>query len=148
MGEQVETWNTIFVFVLSQRLPKDSFEMWEQSVSSIKIFPQLSALEMFLENRRQTLITLESRFATVSKSHAAIAKAPIQSATRSLGLSNPPASVTNSTKCDICTALHQKYKCPKLIAIPVSQRWLLVQSNQLCVLCFNKHLVESCTLNH
>lgn len=114
-ASKVDKWNVIFVFIMSERLPKDTFESWEQSCES-------KTTVQFLENRVHTLQAMKKSFGKV-KIQAAVAQVPIEPVAGSSKTSPTRKGIGNNQlvpgenpviKCKMCSGNHRNYKCPKL----------------------------------
>lgn len=150
----IDEWNAIFVFIISERLPKDTFEAWEQSCVSKTVVQPLSSLEEFLENRIHTLQAIEKSYGSGKvKVHAAVAQVPV--AASAVSTNQPPKKKSAPSvpsvgteklilKCKFCSGTHMNYKCPKLADLSPVDRKKLVEAHQLCVLCLNEHQVDTC----
>lgn len=152
LGEPVAQWNSLFVFLMTQKLPKDTFEAFEQSCESKKKVPLLASLLEFLENRVHTLLAVEKSFDKPTRIQAnVVALKPEYSLPKPTNNAripqpnNPPTSkpITGS-KCKFCMGNHRQYKCPKFAQSNVMERKKLVAENKLCVLCLNDHPVATC----
>ena len=150
----IREWNAIFVFIVSQRLPRETFAMWEQSLLIKDEVPEFDALDTFIEGRIQTLMATEKRQGKIVRSHVAtlepvappvIPFRPIESPGSSSGkpLSAPP--LANSNPCVLCAKKHPHFKCPRLLPLSSVQRKQLIHQHHLCDLCFNLHQTEACT---
>lgn len=133
LGEKVDEWNSIFVFFTSQRLPKDTFEIWEQSCSNSTSVPRFADLDTFIESRLHTIQALESRQPAVIRAHAAVA-----------GSVTPPDNTARGHTCTFCHQTHANYNCPQLHALAAPDRANLVHRHSLCDLCLNDHPVGTC----
>lgn len=51
----VDSWDPIFVFLCSNRLPDSTLTMWEHTLSDKTYIPKWSDLDKFLSNRYRTL---------------------------------------------------------------------------------------------
>lgn len=71
LGQPTEHWGSIIVFIVTQRLPPETYRLWEES--SGEEFSDMEKLESFLEIRFRTLENLEIKknmtTDSVSKSH-------------------------------------------------------------------------------
>lgn len=63
LGEPVDKWNSIVVFVIAQRLPTETAALWENQTAKNECVPPLDDLESFLENRFRTIEMIEKRSA-------------------------------------------------------------------------------------
>lgn len=51
----VDNWDSIFIFVCSNRLPENTLTLWEQTLNNKAFIPKWSELDSFLTNRHRTL---------------------------------------------------------------------------------------------
>ena len=140
----IKEWNALFVFIMSQRLPKESFEMWEQSLIRKDEVPEFDLLDSFVENRIQTLLATEKRSGKMIGVHAATVAPPQHSVrdTPTRIASSPPSRAPQ--RCVFCAQSHINFKCPRLLTLSSSQRKQLLLDHRLCELCLNSHSTESC----
>lgn len=125
LEENTAAMNSLFVFVVSQRLPPETFEAWELSCKDKTLIPQFDDLDDFIEGRIHTLVSMERRTGSTFRSHASTSR-------------------SSQVKCKICAQPHMNYKCPNLSRISPSERLQLVRDHQLCELCINDHLTSAC----
>ena len=67
LDEPVKQWNSIVVFMMTQRLPVNTLSLWEQSCENSRDVPLLANLEKFLESRIAALHAVEMRGSTSTK---------------------------------------------------------------------------------
>ncbi|XP_075162489.1 uncharacterized protein LOC142235120 [Haematobia irritans] len=83
---QVDTWDPIFTFICSNRLPDSTLTLWEQTLSDKTVIPKWAELDDFLTNRHKTL-----------ESVSEIRKQESNSTTKSKSLMGKPHNRANSS---------------------------------------------------
>ncbi|XP_037823862.1 uncharacterized protein LOC119612203 [Lucilia sericata] len=138
----VDSWDPIFVFLCSNKLPDSTLTLWEQGLKDKTSIPKWSDLDLFLTNRYRTL-------KSVSEIRSATSK-PTESKPKKV---NRPSKVVNAfqnnvsqPKCQLCTnEFHPIRKCPKFLQMGHSQRLSEIKKLSLCLNCFSKtHSVKNC----
>ncbi|XP_037824461.1 uncharacterized protein LOC119612686 [Lucilia sericata] len=138
----VDSWDPIFVFLCSNKLPDSILTLWEQGLKDKTSIPKWSDLDLFLTNRYRTL-------ESVSEIRSATSK-PTESKPKKV---NRPSKVVNAfqnnvsqPKCQLCTnEFHPIRKCPKFLQMGHSQRLSEIKKLSLCLNCFSKtHSVKNC----
>lgn len=153
LGENVDQWNSIFVFIMLERLHRVSFESWEQACGDKRNVPQMAALEEFLENRVHTLTAMERRTtvhanASISVETPSGSKHPsplTRSSSPTRAKTIPAGDSKELRSCSFCSGNHLNFMCPKFSNSPASERRRLVISQSLCLVCFGTHSVSSCS---
>ncbi|XP_075151482.1 uncharacterized protein LOC142225579 [Haematobia irritans] len=144
---QVDTWDPIFTFICSNRLPDSTLTLWEQTLSDKTVIPKWAELDDFLTNRHKTL-----------ESVSEIRKQESNSTTKSKSLMGKPHNRANSSnvksfqtkvsepKCFLCPKeAHVIRLCPKFLKFDPNQRFTEIKSKNLCINCFSSsHTVKDC----
>lgn len=131
----IATWDPILLFILIQKLSKESHSAWELSQVGEAELSTFANFITFLENRFRVLESLASRTPVESnlksrhfKSHAII---------------NTPSSTTNA--CSICSDKHYIRDCPKVLHLAISDRRNLLAQHRICFNCLVPgHLLPDC----
>ncbi|XP_075170227.1 uncharacterized protein LOC142242533 [Haematobia irritans] len=146
----VSTWDAIFVYICSSKLPRTSLSLWEQSIKNKKDVSKWSELDSFLSSRYQTLETISeiSGVSTPNLPHSNCnAKKQNNSSTRKVhsNLAKVSSSQNNPT-CNLCIGeSHPIRKCPKFLQMNVNDRMSCIKRLNLCINCFAKsHNVKKC----
>lgn len=150
----ISSWDAIFVYICSTKLPRTTLSLWEQSIKNKKDISKWSDLNSFLSSRYQTLETITeingasskdiSSFNTSSKRHILNCNKKINSNHTKIQSpsSNPP--------CNLCTnEIHTIRKCPKFLQMNPKDRLSCIKNLNLCLNCFARaHSVKSCKSPH
>lgn len=128
---ETDSWSCILIFLLTQRLDKDSIKFWEENIKGRRTVPQFSEFIEYLETR---INVLESAGASNSIAHV-----PKKSKTF--------VNMESMRKCNICVGntTHFTYLCPELLATAPIDRERFVNEKGLCTNCLHFHKVENCT---
>jgi hypothetical protein len=146
----VDSWDGILVFLMVQKLDPETKKAWELSLDHKEI-PKLSEFEPFLEQRARALAVGGSNKSQPKSSS-----------------SDPPKKVNThfvrgkftptQRPCKICNSSHPHHLCPKLIAMPTTERKDIVRKNNLCFnclksghgqdVCLSPRVCGSCSQKH
>lgn len=139
----VRSWDPIFVFLCSDRLPDSTLTLWEQGLADKTAIPRWADLDSFLTNRYRTLESV-SEMRNFPKSDDRKTKSNAHS--KNSKFSSFQTNVT-APKCPLCTnSAHIIRKCPRFIDMDVKQRVAEIKKQGLCLNCFSKtHHVKNCT---
>ncbi|XP_075158073.1 uncharacterized protein LOC142231346 [Haematobia irritans] len=146
----VSTWDAIFVYICSTKLPRTSLSLWEQSIKNKKDVSKWSELDSFLSSRYQTLETISeiSGVPTPNLPHSNCnAKKQNNSSTRKVHSNHAKVSSSqNNPTCNLCIGeSHPIRKCPKFLQMNVNDRMSCIKRLNLCINCFAKsHNVKKC----
>ena len=124
----ISNWDPIFVFIVSQKLPSDTRQFWEQSLKSTDT-PAYSELCKFLECRFRALEVLSK------------VKQPSQKKQEAHVF-----HTYSSSACSICNIdSHSIKDCQEFLNQSPSKRINLIKSNKLCLNCFAfSHTTTKC----
>ncbi|XP_059217616.1 uncharacterized protein LOC131994757 [Stomoxys calcitrans] len=143
----VESWDPIFVFICSNRLPDVTLTLWEQSLLDKTVIPRWSDFDLFLTNRHRTLESVSE----IRRKESACSS-PRQVSDKSNPRDGNKAIKTFQNKvtlsnCRLCTGeSHVIRKCPKFLEMTQNQRLNEIKRNNLCLNCFSKvHSVKNCS---
>ncbi|XP_075151028.1 uncharacterized protein LOC142225136 [Haematobia irritans] len=146
-GIEIETWDPIFTFICSNRLPDSTLTLWEQTLSDKTAIPKWSELDTFLTNRHKTLESV-SEIRKQEPNPTNRLKLPTGKSTNRGNPSNVKTFQNNISepKCTLCPKeFHIIRKCPKFLKMDPSQRFSEIKANGMCINCFSKvHTVKSC----
>ncbi|XP_073811758.1 uncharacterized protein [Musca autumnalis] len=144
----VKSWDPIFVFLCSNRLPDSTLTLWEQTLSDKSSIPRWAELDKFLTNRYLTLESVsEMRRGVPGSSHKE---------NSSEGKSKPSKKLSSfqskvsDPKCPLCpNEVHIIRKCPKFLRMNPDVRSSEIKRQGLCLNCFSKtHSVKNCPSKH
>lgn len=134
IGESVDQWSTILIYVLLSKLDFSSKREWEQYSKGIDC-PSFEQFSEFLKQRCQMLENLYSS-SNASKS------APH---TKSVFLNEE----LSNTKCPFCKGYHYLFQCSDFKRLAVDERFDSIKRLQLCINCLQKgHLAKRCQASH
>lgn len=148
----VDQWDTILVEIVQSKLPTTTLQTWGMELRDQEL-PKLSQLVTYLECRADTLPLVGTQ--------------PVITPQRNDGASNGtrrrPAMMTNSTNsprlvksnlaaaspghCTYCNdQSHNINRCPRLLELPVAERFKKLQGSNLCFNCLRVgHSTKSCS---
>lgn len=128
-GIAIDTWDCILIFIISQRIPTTSLNLWEQSLQRNQL-PSIEHLFNFLDDRFRTLEFVP----------------PSTSSTQNRARSKPQSFHTTTSTCRVCHGTnHPLRKCPKFIELQPNQRLNHVTKSRLCKNCFAfSHQTAAC----
>lgn len=127
----IETWDPILIYIVSQKLDRDTIKLYEQSLHTPKEIQSLSDFMSFLENRFQSLETSKT-----NKKDAIITERP------KIFTRNYHAQVTLA--CSFCKEQHLTFTCRKYNNLTAIQRLDFIKKNKLCWNCLTSHPVGQC----
>ncbi|XP_073831493.1 uncharacterized protein [Musca autumnalis] len=144
----VKSWDPIFVFLCSNRLPDSTLTLWEQTLSDKSSIPRWAELDKFLTNRYLTLEYVSEMRRGVPGS--------IHKENSSEGKSKPSKNFSSfqnkvsDPKCPLCpNEAHIIRKCPKFLRMNPDARSSEIKRQGLCLNCFSKtHSVKNCPSQH
>ncbi|XP_059221574.1 uncharacterized protein LOC131996139 [Stomoxys calcitrans] len=142
---EIQSWDPIFVYLCSTRLPENTLSLWEQSVNNKTECPSWKDLDSFLTSRYQTLETVRNLSDQPSTSKSSeppkvnvklSGQKRVNSYQNSLAL--PP--------CKLCPDVsHTIRVCPKFISMCYNDKLAFIKKIKLCLNCFSKgHVVKDC----
>ncbi|XP_030753971.1 uncharacterized protein LOC115880817 [Sitophilus oryzae] len=130
MGEPVESWDTLLIYLVTTKLDSDTLSEWEQKRD--KKSSKLGDLISFLKSRADILETIEIE-TNANKS---------QKNTNKL---NTKSFFTNNIKCEFCEGDHYIQHCSEFKKLNVNARIEKVKNLKLCINCLRKgHYSKDC----
>nr|CAI5854032.1 unnamed protein product [Callosobruchus analis] len=134
LGEQVDTWDTLIIYVIASKLDKFSLREWEKYASHLSNKPNLKDIREFLKSRAGILEALEAK-----ASQDRVGKGR-QAASTSKGLVS-----TTGSKCLACDQNHSIQNCPAFQKLNVSQRYEKLKEKKACMNCLRLgHFSRQC----
>ncbi|XP_046807521.1 uncharacterized protein LOC124420038 [Lucilia cuprina] len=132
----VESWDPIFVFLCSNRLPDTTLTLWEQGLTDKTSIPKWADLDSFLTNRYRTLESVAELRKTNTNSKVSLSTRKINSFQNNIA----------APRCPLCpNEFHVIRKCPSFLEMDYPQKFGLIKKLSLCLNCFSKlHLVKNC----
>ncbi|KAJ8934583.1 hypothetical protein NQ318_010879, partial [Aromia moschata] len=135
LGQPVDTWGTLLIYILTQKLDLDTKKEWEQE-SCGKEFPTLENFTHFLTKRCQLLEKIESN----TKPQRVVIKRENERG------SNVLAHVTTqNVTCTFCNANHFNHQCNEMKKLSVRERYNETKKLKLCTNCLRPgHINRDC----
>ncbi|CAH1977613.1 unnamed protein product [Acanthoscelides obtectus] len=134
LGEQVDSWDTLIIYIISTKLDKSYLREWERSASRLSDKPKLRDMQEFLKGRANVLETIESK----DNNDQMVRGRP--NATTSKGLAS-----TTAPKCVICNENHFVQNCPLFNKLSVSERYDKLRDKRVCMNCLRLgHFSRQC----
>ncbi|XP_051171916.1 uncharacterized protein LOC127288483 [Leptopilina boulardi] len=139
LGESVEHWDTIVIYLITLKIDRISHKEWEKSLLGTTM-PKMDTFMTFLENRCHILqATILNTQTNYNSNHSNNSK-------KSNAHSKRQAfTTTNSSDCIVCQGSHKIYACEKFRKLSVPERVEIIKSNISCFNCLNKgHKNDEC----
>ncbi|XP_075162763.1 uncharacterized protein LOC142235394 [Haematobia irritans] len=134
----IDSWDPIFVFLCSTRLPVTTLSLWEQTVENKTEISKWADLDKFLTARFQSLETV------FDFSHSDINEQSMRLDTSQRKVKTYQAS-TNRIICYACSQEHFLKNCREFLRMNHEDRFAIVKNNNLCINCFsNRHKLNQC----
>ncbi|XP_073831622.1 uncharacterized protein [Musca autumnalis] len=138
----VESWDPIFVFLCSTKLPITTLSLWEQTVSNKTEISKWSDLDTFLTARFQSLETV------FDLANSFDVRMPETFETQKLYSSNQGIKYSlkvNKKSSVVCSEEHSLKYCTSFLKMDTKHRFFVVKKNNLCIMCFgSSHLLKEC----
>lgn len=141
----------LFVFLLVNKLDRNSRRDWELKLADVNTLPSYHTLAEFLDLRAGALEPIAKSVSETARDRFARPKLGI---TRSHGGATPANNTAtkatsrqeNVVACACCGEAHRTYKCTTFLALAVSQRISLMQRNKRCLNCLaDSHQTKQCS---
>lgn len=132
----IASWDPLLLFIIVQKLSKETHSAWELSQQDINALPEFSNFIDFLENRFRVLEVIDERKA----SSATASK-------QSRQLKNHAASTSSasSASCPICSEQHYLRACPTFLRMSIGDRRDAVKKDKICFNCLVPgHYISEC----
>lgn len=143
----VESWDPVFVFICSNRLPETTLTMWEQSLHNKAVIPKWSDLDLFLTDRHRTLESVHHT-RSMKETKSGTGKSNVSS--KKVEAVRTYHANVNPTECRLCpNEFHIIRKCPRFLEMDCNQRLSEIKASKLCINCFSSvHSVRNCKSKH
>ncbi|XP_075157708.1 uncharacterized protein LOC142230974 [Haematobia irritans] len=127
----VGSWDPIFVFQCSSKLPKLTLSLWEQSIGEKTELPKWEDLSKFLIERFQTIESVSDMMNTQESGprHKKIGNFD------NSRQSKVHHTKVNTVKCVLCKEGHELKFCPKFLNMNPKQRITAVRRDRSCLNC-------------
>ncbi|XP_061402553.1 uncharacterized protein LOC133338395, partial [Musca vetustissima] len=140
----IESWDPIFVFLCSTKLPTNTLSLWEQTVSNKTEISKWCDLDSFLTARFQSLETVYDLKHTEDAKPSGN-KNPHDDSRSSRKFKSYQVNI-NQKSCFVCSQDHWLKSCPQFLKMNQEQRFIVIKRNNLCLNCFsNNHKLSQCT---
>lgn len=145
--------NEFIVFLLSQRLDKESKKHWEEYLDASTELPTFPQFKKFLETRFNILDGLQSWNAEEPTRSVESEASGSNRKEKEKGRFKVSAKTfqlnkkRDNYKCTICNGEHRPMQCPSLKNITVAERKQVILQHSLCHNCFYKHPSDDCKSN-
>ncbi|XP_059221541.1 uncharacterized protein LOC131996108 [Stomoxys calcitrans] len=136
----VGSWDPIFVFQCSTKLPKLTLSLWEQSVEEKTELPKWEDLCKFLTERFHTLESVSDMMG--SQDFASRQKRNTNDSTRQFKVHH---TTVNKQRCTLCKESHVLKSCPKFMNMSPKQRISAASRDKSCLNCLAQgHTASKC----
>ena len=143
LGLDTSSWDAILIFILQQKLPQKTHQLWEDKLGSSTEIPKYIEFKEFLESRFRSLEMMEMKAPNASQTNS-----------RSSGNKSPVFHVASkpnnkqksfSVKCTSCSGEHKLSRCQSFLQLSVENRYQFVVKNKLCFNCLSSsHQFQKC----
>lgn len=134
LGINVKSWDPLIIYLIAKRLPMETLQLWEHSISDMKELPTFECMKNFLEARFRALEMIGTTKRCVKeqkqKEHVSHSKS---------------FHSTSQNKCCLCNGQHNIRQCAKFEQMDVPTRFSIANNNELCMNCLTKgHEARKC----
>ncbi|KAJ8910202.1 hypothetical protein NQ315_014373 [Exocentrus adspersus] len=127
LGEPTQSWDTLVIYLISDKLDSISKRKWQSRVTKTKK-PKLVDFKAFLTERYKSLAKNAQREANSRQQYKVKSFA-----------------VNNNVSCVICGQEHTVYNCHKFLQLDVNARYQEVKKLKLCINCLrSNHSIKHC----
>lgn len=136
--------NEFIVFILSQKLDKESRKHWEEHLKASTELPQFNTFKSFLEIRFNILDGITSN----AKCNVGLDAETTKSRPESKFKGKPAKTFLTTDKkpwkCTICPEDHRPSECPSLRGATIPERKQIIIDKHICSNCLYKHSFNEC----
>jgi len=133
LGQPVQTWDSILVYLVTSKLDGETRKQWEMSLTTDDL-TTWKQLYKYLDQRARALAA-----SSLSKGHHGSSNFSKQDSAHVHFSSN------QFSKCIICNENHAIYRCSKFLQLSPTERLALAKEKQLCFNCLRTgHSVVDC----
>nr|CAI5859917.1 unnamed protein product [Callosobruchus analis] len=149
LGEPVDTWDTLLIYMITRKLDPASEKEWEESIITKGITSpryEYNDLLNFLSDRCQLLEAVTSKYENQSNSRFEKVNR-FEKRPNNTPVGNASHLVSNSVaiKCAYCKESQPLYTCSKLKLLPVASRYAEIRALKLCTNCLrSNHGPDKC----
>lgn len=141
LGIDLSSWDCILIYITVQKLPIETHQLWEQTLSDSSELPMFKDLNKFLTARFRTLEVIgqsKSRPSTMQQHNSKEKHSSKQVYSQSV-------NSHSKDKCPVCSCSHQIRQCPNFNQLNQERKLEIVRKNGLCINCLGLgHIVARC----
>ena len=149
-GLPTDQWDALLLYIISTRLSQGIRRQWEITIENSRLFPSLSELISFLE-QRATAAEVIAATSNAPEKRPAATNATSAAKVSTIDAKQQPkrdikyTHVSTQNSCPICKELHYPYQCKTFGNSSLAEREKLVSKNKLCGNCLNpNHTTAKC----
>lgn len=142
LGEPVDSWDTLLIYIIRQKLDTKTFREWEEYKGRIDKSKRITFDQFieFMRNRAELIETLEkSRHSTNTHTNTK------QNTKIKSFVTTENISSSLSRSCPKCKSDHNLNSCPQFLSLSVNDRMSLLPGYKLCYNCLRHgHYPSNC----
>ncbi|XP_045764365.1 uncharacterized protein LOC123866731 [Maniola jurtina] len=151
LGEPVDSWDTLIIFIIVSKLDKTTEREWEQHKGTLitnnndsKLKLKVDDLINFLKNRADMLETLHS--SQINKQSIYTKNDRMKSTKCNVSSTKPHERHSAPKNCVMCNGAHQLYACSQFIDSNLESKLKFLRDRKLCENCMksSSHTAEFC----
>lgn len=156
LGVNIDTWDPILVYILTQKLDTDTNNDYNESLTNSKQLPNLSEFLEFLEKRFTSMENARRKQEQRSNINATTSSSKAEKSFQfkpyysSYKATSQSSSLQNNSriKCPICNSMeHGIYYCKQFLEMSPSHKRQAISKLNICSNCLYNHNGKSCTSN-
>ncbi|XP_075163179.1 uncharacterized protein LOC142235805 [Haematobia irritans] len=130
----VKSWDPIFVYQCSTKMPKLTLSLWEQSLVNKTEMPRWEDLNKFLTERFQALESVSDITGSIGSQLSQNSRPKFNQYDNSKKFKVHHTKV-NESKCSLCKGTHSLKSCPKFLNMEFRNRLNVVRKENRCINC-------------
>ncbi|XP_061395347.1 uncharacterized protein LOC133330966, partial [Musca vetustissima] len=140
----VKSWDPIFVYQCSSRMPKLTLSLWEQSIANRTELPRWEDLNKFLTDRFHALESVADITSANGAQPSQVSRPKVSQFDKSKQFKVHHTKVSE-TKCSLCKGTHTLKSCPKFLSMEFRGRLNVVKRENKCLNCLTHgHRASEC----
>ncbi|XP_075162723.1 uncharacterized protein LOC142235354 [Haematobia irritans] len=140
----IGSWDPIFIYQCSSKLPKLTLSLWEQSVAQKTEIPKWEELDKFLTERFHALESVSDIYGPHTSNSSLPQRQKYNNFDKSKSFKVHHTKV-NAQKCSLCKGNHILRSCPKFMSMNYKNRISIVRRDKYCMNCLSLgHMVSEC----
>ncbi|XP_076230267.1 uncharacterized protein LOC143176322 [Nomia melanderi] len=144
LGDQVDSWDTFLIPLLSRKLDLVSGREWERKIASNTKMSSFAEFSEFIEERAKYLGNIASSNQLTSQRFDQRIKLP-----GSQRVNAVTSHIIHTNSCPVCKGTHSMYHCDKFKALDPDNKTQIVKEARVCYNCLQSgHRVKECTRSH